>query len=87
MRLRQLSLQCSLFVLASCGALSATAANTVIDHANGYTLNARGDVVQFASLAFDDSGRILAVGAEKEVAAKVPGAKHVDMAGAPCCRD
>jgi predicted amidohydrolase YtcJ len=74
-------LQCSLFVLASCGALGAVRADTVIDNANGYTLNARGDIVQFASLAFDDSGRIVAVGAAREVAARAPGARHVDMAG------
>lgn len=81
MRLRQLSLHCSLFVLASCGALAAANADTVIDNANGYTLNAKGDVVQFASLAFDDKGRLLAVGTAKEVAAKAPKAKHVDMQG------
>jgi hypothetical protein len=56
-------------------------ATTVIDNANGYTLNAQGDVVQFASLAFDDAGRLLAVGTNAEVAAKAPQAKHVDMAG------
>lgn len=81
MRLRQLSLHCSLFVLASCGALAAANADTVIDNANGYTLNAKGDVVQFASLAFDDKGRIVAVGTAREVAAKAPKAKHVDMQG------
>lgn len=81
MRLRQLSLHCSLLVLASCGALSATAANTVIDHANGYTLGASGDIVQFASMAFDDNGKIVAVGSAAEVAARAPGAKHVDMGG------
>jgi predicted amidohydrolase YtcJ len=80
MRLRQLPLQCSLFVLAVTGALSAQA-DTVIDNANGYTLNARGDVVQFSSMAFDDNGKIIAVGAAKDVAARAPQAKHVDMAG------
>jgi predicted amidohydrolase YtcJ len=81
MRLRQFSLQCSLFVLASCGALSSAVADTVIDHANGYTLNAGGDIVQFASLAFDDDGRIIAVGTAADVAAKAPRAKHVDIGG------
>jgi predicted amidohydrolase YtcJ len=79
MRLR-LPLQCSLFVLAATGALCAHA-DTVIDNANGYTLNARGDVVQFTSLAFDDNGKIIAVGGAKDVAARAPQAKHVDMAG------
>jgi predicted amidohydrolase YtcJ len=73
-------LQCSLFVLAATGALCAHA-DTVIDNANGYTLNAKGDVVQFTSLAFDDNGKIIAVGSPKDVAARAPQAKHVDMAG------
>jgi predicted amidohydrolase YtcJ len=80
MRLRQLPLHCSFFVLASCGVLSAHA-DTVIDNANGYTLNAKGDVFQFASMAFDDNGRIIAVGTAKDVAAKAPNAKHVDVQG------
>jgi predicted amidohydrolase YtcJ len=80
MRLRQLPLQWSLFVLAATGALCAHA-DTVIDNANGYTLNARGDVVQFSSMAFDDNGKIIAVGGTKDVAARAPQAKHVDMAG------
>jgi predicted amidohydrolase YtcJ len=72
-------LQCTLIALALTAATAH--ATTVIDNANGYTLNAQGDVVQFASLAFDDAGRILAVGAAADVAAKAPQAKHVDMAG------
>jgi len=72
-------LQCSMLALAL--AAAAAHATTIIDNANGYTLNAKGDVVQFASLAFDDAGRILAVGTPTDVAAKVPQATHVDMAG------
>ncbi|MCS0583414.1 amidohydrolase [Massilia pinisoli] len=72
-------LQCSMLALVV--AAAAAHATTVIDNANGYTLNAQGDVVQFTSLAFDDAGRILAVGAAADVAAKVPRATHVDMAG------
>ncbi|MCS0631682.1 amidohydrolase [Telluria mixta] len=72
-------LQCTLIALALTAATAH--ATTVIDNANGYTLNAKGDVVQFASLAFDDAGRILAVGTAAEVNAKTPQAKHVDMAG------
>jgi predicted amidohydrolase YtcJ len=78
MRLRPISL----LALAACGVLSTSAlADTIIDHANGYTLNANGDIVQFASLAFDDNGRILAVGAARDVAAKSPKARHVDLQG------
>ncbi|PQP01192.1 amidohydrolase [Massilia phosphatilytica] len=72
-------LQCSLIALALAAATAH--ATTVIDNANGYTLNANGNVIQFASLAFDDAGRILAVGTAGEVGAKAPQAKHVDMAG------
>lgn len=72
-------LQCSMVALAL--AAAAAHATTIIDNANGYTLNAQGDVVRFASLAFDDDGRILAVGTAADVAAKVPQATHVDMAG------
>ncbi|MEW7848204.1 amidohydrolase [Massilia aurea] len=71
---------CSLFVLACAGSLSAHAA-TLIDNANGYTLNTRGDLVQFSAIAFDDAGRIIAVGASADVAAKAPQAKRIDMGG------
>jgi predicted amidohydrolase YtcJ len=81
MRLRQLPLQCSLFVVASFGLLADAGADTVIDHANGYTLNGKGDLVQFESMAFDDKGRIIAVGRTADVAAKAPSARHVDMRG------
>jgi hypothetical protein len=80
MRLRHKQARPTLIALAL--AFAATAhATTVIDNANGYTLNAKGDVVQFAALAFDDAGRIIAVGSASDVAAQVPQARHVDMAG------
>ncbi|MFS2022960.1 amidohydrolase [Massilia sp. CT11-137] len=79
MRPRHKQLRHTLIALAF--ATATAHATTVIDNANGYTLNAKGDVVQFASLAFDDAGRILAVGTAADVAAKAPQAKHVDMAG------
>lgn len=56
-------------------------AMTVIDHANGYTLNAAGKLTRFTALAFDDKGKIIAVGSAAAVAAKAPGAKHVDVQG------
>jgi predicted amidohydrolase YtcJ len=71
---------CSLIVLAAAGSLPAHAA-TLIDNANGYTLNTKGDLVQFTALAFDDAGRIIAVGASADVAAKAPQAKRIDMGG------
>jgi hypothetical protein len=72
--------QCSAFVLAAF-AMASAQADTVIVNANGYTLNAKGDLIQFAALAFDDQGKVLAVGTAAEVAAKAPGARQVDMGG------
>lgn len=80
MRARQIPLQCSLFVLAALGSLSVHA-DTLIDNANGYTLDAKGDVVRFQAIAFDDAGRIIAVGASADVAARAPQARRVDMNG------
>ncbi|TFW28860.1 amidohydrolase [Massilia arenosa] len=71
-----------LFALtATAAAIASAHASTVIDNANGYTLNANNEIVQFSSLAIDDNGRIIAVGKAADVAAKAPGAKHVDMQG------
>jgi predicted amidohydrolase YtcJ len=72
--------QCSAFVLAAL-ATACAQADTAIVNANGYTLNAKGDLVQFAALAFDDQGKILAVGSAAEVAARAPGARQVDVQG------
>jgi predicted amidohydrolase YtcJ len=80
MRLRQIPLQCSL-IAASLGLAASVHADTIIEHANGYTLNSKGDLVQFDAMAFDDKGRIIAVGTAADVAAKAPSAKHVDMRG------
>ncbi|MBQ5961367.1 amidohydrolase [Massilia sp. ZL223] len=76
MRIRPISL----FVLAALGSLPALA-DTVIDNANGYTLNAKGDLVQFTALAFDDQGKIIAVGSGADVAAKAKNARRIDMQG------
>jgi len=63
-------------------ALAATAsAGTMIDNANGYTLDAKGRLVQFKALAFDDHGKLVAVGSAKEVAAKANGFKRIDVQG------
>ena len=70
-------------LLAAAALAIATAANagTMIDNANGYTLNARGKLVQFKALAFDDSGRLVAVGSAKEVAARARGFRRIDVQG------
>ncbi len=84
MRLKKL--QCSMSVLAALAGIAAAGvaparAATVIDNAKGHTLNAAGKLVGFSSLAFDDAGRIIAVGDAKRVAAKAPGARHIDLRG------
>ncbi|RZA33257.1 MAG: amidohydrolase, partial [Lysobacteraceae bacterium] len=83
MRARQIPLcslkLSSLLVLAGLGVLSPAHADTVITNANGYTLNTRGELVQFSALAFDDKGRITAVGSNADVTAKAKGARQVDM--------
>lgn len=73
--------QCSMFVLAALAGLSAAHAGTVIDNANGYTLDSKGELVQFTTLAIDDQGKIIAVGKGAEVAARAPGARRVDLQG------
>ena len=80
MRARQIPLS-SLIVLASLGVLGSAHADTVITNANGYTLNAKGELVQFSALAFDDKGRITAVGSNADVTAKARNARQVDMQG------
>lgn len=69
----------SLLVLLAMGTLAH--ADTVLDNANGYTLDRTGKLQRFASLAFDDKGRILAVGTAKAVTAKAPRAHHIDVQG------
>jgi len=70
-------------LLAAAALLAATAASagTMIDNANGYTLNAKGKLVQFQALAFDDSGKLVAVGSKREVAARAKGFKRIDVQG------
>ncbi len=70
----------SVLVLAAAAAAPSLAA-TVIDNANGYTLDSKGKLLRFASLAFDDKGRILAVGSAAQTRAKAPHAKHIDLRG------
>jgi predicted amidohydrolase YtcJ len=70
----------SLLVLTA--ALSPAAhASTVIDNANGYTLNKKNALLRFSSLAFDDHGKIIAVGTAAQTRAKAPGARHIDVQG------
>jgi TonB family protein len=69
----------SLLILAAVGTFAH--ADTVLDNANGYTLTTAGKLQRFVSMAFDDNGRILAVGTANEVNAKAPKARHIDVQG------
>ena len=69
----------SVLVLLAVGALAQ--ANTVIDNANGYTLDKKGKLVRFTSMAFDQKGRILAIGSAALTKAKAPSAQHIDLGG------
>ena len=73
----------TLLAAAAAALLAATTASagTIIDNANGYTLNAKGKLVRFQALAFDDSGKLVAVGSKHEVAAKAKGFKRIDLQG------
>ncbi|KQV47481.1 MULTISPECIES: amidohydrolase [unclassified Duganella] len=71
----------TLFAAAALAIAGAANAGTMIDNANGYTLNARGRLVQFQALAFDDSGKLVAVGSAREVAARAKGFKRIDVQG------
>lgn len=79
--MRLIPLQCSLFVLASLGALTAAHADTILDRANGYTLNSKNELVHFTAMAIDDSGRVIAIGGSPDMATRAPKATHVDMQG------
>ncbi|WP_256078085.1 amidohydrolase [Massilia sp. YIM B04103] len=71
----------TLLAAAALAAAHAAQAGTMIDNANGYTLNARGELLQFKALAFDDQGRLVAVGGAREVAAKAKGYRRIDVQG------
>ena len=72
----------TLIALACLAAIGAAQADTVIDNANGYTLNATGKLLRFNALAFDDAGRIIAVGTAAEVKRKAAkSATHIDVQG------
>ncbi|UUZ46940.1 hypothetical protein LP420_25075 [Massilia sp. B-10] len=60
----------SLFVLTAAALLNVAHGATVIDNANGYTLDSKNQLLRFTSMAFDDKGRIIAVGSAEHTAAR-----------------
>ena len=77
--MRRMSLYFPLIALASLGACAH--ADTIVENANGYTLTSAGKLQRFVAFAFDDNGRILAVGSAGAVQAKAPQARHIDLQG------
>ena len=74
----------TLFAAAAIAATScaiAAHAGTVIENVNGYTLNANNQLVRFKALAFDDKGRIVAVGSARDVEKKAKGYTRIDLQG------
>ncbi|MES2319581.1 MAG: amidohydrolase [Pseudomonadota bacterium] len=71
----------SLLALSAASTLGAAQAATVIDNANGYTLDSKNKLVRFASMAFDDKGKIIALGSAAQTRAKAPAARHLDLHG------
>ncbi|GGB97477.1 amidohydrolase [Pseudoduganella buxea] len=80
-RLHPIAASLALALTVSAHAQTPATTGTVIDNANGYTLNAAGKLVRFQSLAFDGQGRIVAVGSARDVAARAKGFQHVDVQG------
>ncbi len=76
-----MSFRRTLLAAAALAAATAATAGTLIDNANGYTLNAKGQLVRFQALAFDDQGKLLAVGSRRAVAAKARGFQRIDVQG------
>ncbi|HEY5800457.1 MAG TPA: amidohydrolase [Burkholderiaceae bacterium] len=66
-------------VAAACGGLAH--ADTMLVNANGYTLDKHGKLLRFDALAFDDKGKLLAVGKLSTVAAKAGKATQIDVQG------
>lgn len=56
-------------------------ADTIIDHARGYTLDKDGQLLKFEALAFDDAGRVIATGSNAALRDRLPDAQHIDAGG------
>jgi hypothetical protein len=77
---------CLLLLLASAFAAQPThAAELLIDHVNGYTLDGAGRLQQFEALLIDD-GKVVATGTHAALAARAKDATVIDQARvAACC--
>lgn len=71
-----------LIVLAGClVAVPAWASPTLIDNLNGYTLNAKGDLIRFQALVIDEAGKVVFAGSRDAARKQAAGAARVDGRG------
>lgn len=56
-------------------------ADTMIENANGYTLNRQQKLIRFDAIVFDDSGKITAVGRSKKLLRQFPLAQRINLHG------
>ena len=79
MKIRKQLANCALLFCALGG--QHAMADTLIENANGYTINKEQNLQRFTALVFDDEGKILAVGSSKELSAQFPTAKRINLGG------
>lgn len=79
MRFAPVAQVCAGLILCTLGGFSH--ADTVVDNVRGYSFNSERQLFQFQAIAFADDGKIIATGSSAELAARVPGARHMDAGG------
>ncbi len=63
-----------------CAMLPAFAEKLHVDHVNGYTLDAEGELQRFAAMLVED-GRVVATGTREDIGKRADGARHIDGKG------
>lgn len=79
MKIRKQLANCALLFCALGG--QHAMADTLIENANGYTINKEQSLQRFTAMVFDEEGKILAVGSSKELSAQFPAAKRINLGG------
>nr|WP_223827330.1 amidohydrolase [Undibacterium oligocarboniphilum] len=67
--------------MSCCVVCPAPAGIVLIEHADGYTLNRKQQLVQFDAMAFDEQGKVRAVGHARALRKQFPAASHIDLQG------
>lgn len=71
----------SLVIFSSLFTCMVAQADTLFVDANGYTLDAKHQLLRFQAMAIDDAGRVLATGSTALLRKKYGNAKQIDLAG------